>query len=144
MEPKAKPRLRSKGTELAPAAAGRREGPAAAGGDLSAAAAAAASMGPIPSLGHANLDGALANPGLRNWGSPSALRWLVGDWEISLGQVGVWGRPVYIGGKAAGSEHADGNEAAVAVFVFSRVGTGGGMTVCSFFLVYFFFCVKEM
>ena len=98
MEPKAKPRLRSKGTELAPAAAGRREGPAAAGGDLSAAAAAAASMGPIPSLGHANLDGALANPGLRNWGSPSALRWLVGDWEIRWVRLGFLGARLYIGG----------------------------------------------
>jgi hypothetical protein len=47
MELKAKPRLRPKGSELAPGAAGRSEGPAAAAavGDLSAAAAAAASMG---------------------------------------------------------------------------------------------------
>lgn len=47
MEPKAKLRLRSKGSELAPGAAGRHEGPAAvaaAVGDLSAEATAAASM----------------------------------------------------------------------------------------------------
>jgi hypothetical protein len=44
MEPKAKRRLRSKGSELGPAprvAPSRREGAAAAVGDLSAAAAAA-------------------------------------------------------------------------------------------------------
>jgi len=40
MEPKAKLRLRSKGSELGPGAADRREGPAAVG-DLSAAATAA-------------------------------------------------------------------------------------------------------
>jgi len=40
MEPKAKLPLRSKGSELAPGAADRREGPAAVG-DLSAAATAA-------------------------------------------------------------------------------------------------------
>jgi hypothetical protein len=46
MEPEAKLRLRSKWSELAPVAAGRREGPAAAAvGDLSAAAAAASIAG---------------------------------------------------------------------------------------------------
>lgn len=47
MEPEAKLRLRSKWSELAPGAAGRREGPpaAAAVGDLSAAAAAASIAG---------------------------------------------------------------------------------------------------
>ena len=66
--------------------------------------------GPIRSLGRANLDAARANPGRARPGvaqlgislslslSLSALRWLVGDWEIRWVRLGFLGARLYIGG----------------------------------------------
>lgn len=92
MEPKEKPRLRSKGSELALALAPaprvaptRLEGAAAAVGDLSAAAAAAAAS-IARSIGK-DLLGLPAREfwglgtGRRNWGS-SLRRWLEGQGSI--------------------------------------------------------------